>query len=125
MSLTDEEAGRLIHLRNELVLITREFRKHGFRPGLAEKLRALGKVLDNEPAPSEGFKNLAKRKSAWTEEQCRVMANGALLALALREGGVLHIRTQEIFDAAAALGTLALALSDDDSVLTVTGMKQQ
>lgn len=53
------------------------------------------------------------------------MANGALLALILREGGILHIRTQEIFDAAAQLGTLALALSDDDSMLTVTGMKQQ
>jgi uncharacterized membrane protein YgcG len=125
VTLTDEEAGRLIHLRNEVVLITREFRQHGFRPGLAEKLRALGKVLDNEPAPSEGFKNLATRKSAWTEEECRTMANGALLAMVLREGGMLHVRTQEIFDAAAALGTLALALSDDDSLLTVTGMKKQ
>lgn len=125
-ALTDEEAGRLIHLRNELILITREFRKHGFRPGLAEKLRAIGKVLDDEPPPSEGFKNLASRKSALTEEQCRILANGALLTLAMQAGGVLHIRTQDIFDAAAALGgTLALAISDDDSMLTITGMKQQ
>jgi hypothetical protein len=108
-----------------MVLITREFRKNGLRPGLAERLRTLGKVLENEPAPSDGFKNLAARKSAWTEEECRIMANGALLALALREGGVIHIRTQEIFDAGAMLGTLALALSDDDSVLTVTGMMKQ
>lgn len=69
MSLTDEEAGRLIHLRNEVLIITHEFRKNGFGPGVAARLRSLGQVLEGEPAPSSpGFKNLATRKTAWTEE---------------------------------------------------------
>jgi len=125
MNLTDEEAGRLIHLRNEMLLMAEEWKKHGWGPGLASRFRAMSMVLSNEPAPSTGFQNLAQRKSALTEDQCQTMVNGALLALAYQAGGRLDVRTMDIFEAHAALGTLALAISDDDSILTITGMKLQ
>ena len=123
--LTPEEAGRLIHLRNEMLLMVQEWKKHGWGKGLAARFKALSMVLADEPAPSPGFKNLASRRSAMTEDQCQAMINGTLLALAHQAGGQIIVRTQDIFEAHAALGTLAIAISDDDSHVTITGMKQQ
>lgn len=123
--LTAEEAGRLIHLRNEVLLMVEEWRKHGWGKGLASRFKALSMVLADEPAPSQGFQNLASRRSMLTEEQCQAMVNGSLLALAHQSGGRLTVRTQDIFEAHAALGTLAIAISDDDSHVTITGIKQQ
>ena len=123
--LTPDEAGRLIHLRNEILLMVQEWKKHGWGKGLAARFKALSMVLLDEPEPSAGYKNLSTRKSALTADQCQTMLNGALLALAYRSGGVLHVPTQDIFEAHAALGTLAIAIADDDSHVTITGMKQQ
>ena len=121
--LTEFEVSRLIHLKNELTNLVAEWKKHGWGRGMAVRFEALDKVLRDEPAPSPGFMNLSKKRSRWTDEECRVMANGALLALVARAGGVLHVPTQELFDA-AALGTLALTLSNDDRTLTVTGINR-
>jgi hypothetical protein len=123
--LTPDEACRLIHLRNEMLLMVKEWKKHGWGKGLAERFKALSMVLLDEPAPSPGFQNLASRKSALTAEQCQSMVNGTLLALAYQSGGRLTVRTQDIFEAHAALGTLAIAIADDDSHVTITGMKPQ
>lgn len=122
---TPEEAGRLIHLRNEVLLMVQEWKKHGWGKGLAARFKALSMVLSDEPPPSPGFQNLASRKSALTEDQCQAMINGTLLALAYQAGGRITVRTQDIFEAHAALGTLAIAIADDDSHVTITGMKQQ
>jgi uncharacterized membrane protein YgcG len=124
--LTDDEAGRLIHLRNELVNMVAEWKKHGWGQGLAARFQAMSKLLDNEPVPSPGFQNLANRKSALTEQECQTMINGSLLALAhAQRDRRLVIPTQAIFEAHAALGTLAIAISDDDSHVTITGMRKQ
>lgn len=123
--LTDEEAGRLIHLRNEVLIMCREWKKHGWGPGLAARFKAMSMVLDDERVPSKGFQNLATLKSALTEDQCQVMINGTLLALAHQAGGQLTVSTQAIFEAHAVLGTLAIAISDDDSHVTIAGMKKQ
>lgn len=125
MSLPEEEVARLIHLRNEMLLMVEEWKKHGWGTGLAARFRALSMVLSNEPAPSRAFKNLSTKKRALTEEECRTLVNGSLLALAQQAGGTLHVRTSDIFQAHADLGTLAIAIADDDSHITITGMKQQ
>lgn len=124
MSLPEEEA-RLIHLRNEVLLMVDEFKKHGWGRGLAARFRALSMVLRNEPAPSREFKNLSTKKRAMTEDECQTLINGSLLALAYQAGGSLHVRVSDIYQAHADLGTLAIAIADDDSHITITGMKQQ
>lgn len=52
------------------------------------------------------------------------MLNAALLYLAWREGGQLTLSTAEIVKACEEMGSVAMALSDDDSTLTITGMKK-
>jgi hypothetical protein len=67
------------------------------------------------------FKNLSRR--TWSEEECRVMINAALCKLIDDAGGVITISVADLFRV-APMGTLAMALSDDDKVLTLTRMKE-
>lgn len=66
------------------------------------------------------FTNLSKR--SWSEEECRVMVNAALLKLVDDAGGVITISTADLFKLRQK-GTLALSLSDDDKILTITRLK--
>jgi hypothetical protein len=66
------------------------------------------------------FTNHSRR--LWSEEECRVMVNAALLKLIDDAGGVLIIRISDLFDVAAK-GALAMSVSDDDKMLTLTRIK--
>jgi hypothetical protein len=69
------------------------------------------------------FKNLSKRR-LWSEDECRIMINAALIKLIEDAGGVITISTEDLFKAADnGNGTLALSLSDDDKILTLTRLK--
>ena len=67
------------------------------------------------------FSNSSKR--LWSEAECQTMVNAALLYLAHQAGGRLSFQTADIFTACEAMGAIAMALSDDDSTLTITGQK--
>lgn len=67
------------------------------------------------------FTNRSKRQ--WSEEECRVMVNAALCKLIDDAGGVISMSTADIFRI-APMGTLAMALSDDDAILTLTRIKE-
>lgn len=67
------------------------------------------------------FTNRSKRQ--WSEEECRVMINAALCKLIDDAGGVISISTSDLFRV-APLGTLAMAMSDDDKILTLTRIKE-
>lgn len=67
------------------------------------------------------FTNLSRRD--WSEEECRVMVNAALCKLIEDAGGVITISVSELFRI-APLGTLAMSLSDDDKILTLTRIRQ-
>jgi len=71
------------------------------------------------------FTNASKRM--WTEEECRNMLNAALLYLADRQPeGVLMIPTSEMLEVVQREdGGVAMALSDDDSMLMITSHKKQ
>lgn len=80
--------------------------------------------MTTKDAPSTGFANYSRR--TWSEEECRTMLNAALLYLAHKEGGTLLIPVKEMLDlCTAAPGGVAMAISDDDSILTITRMKHQ
>jgi len=66
------------------------------------------------------FTNLSRRN--WSEEECRVMVNAALLKLVDDAGGMIRIQTEELFEIAKK-GSLAMALSDDDKVFTITRIR--
>jgi hypothetical protein len=66
------------------------------------------------------FTNHSKRQ--WSEEECRVMVNAALLKLIDDAGGVITISTADLVKVAQK-GTLALAMSDDDKIFTLTRLK--
>ena len=68
------------------------------------------------------FTNLSKRQ--WDEEECRVMINAALLKLVDDAGGVITISIHDLFRV-APMGTLAMAVSDDDKILTLTRIKKE
>lgn len=68
------------------------------------------------------FKNLSKRQ--WSEEECRVMINAALCKLIDDAGGIISISVSDLFKV-APMGTLAMALSDDDKILTLTRIKEE
>lgn len=72
-------------------------------------------------AETPTFTNSSKR--LWSEDECRTMLNAALLYLAKQAGGRLVISTAEMLKACEEMGSVAMALSDDDSTLTITGMK--
>lgn len=67
------------------------------------------------------FTNKSKRN--WSEEECRVMVNAALCKLIDDAGGVITISVSELFRI-APMGSLAMALSDDDKILTLTRIKE-
>ena len=75
-----------------------------------------------KPATKPTFKNQTKR--LWNEEECRNMLSAALLYLAHSAGGRLDIDTQAMLDAVENMGTVAMTMSDDDKILTITGMKK-
>lgn len=66
------------------------------------------------------FTNLSRRQ--WSEGECHIMINAALLKLVDDAGGVITISTADLFKIAPK-GTLALSLSDDDKMLTITRLK--
>jgi hypothetical protein len=67
------------------------------------------------------FVNASSRQ--WSEEECRVMINAALLKLIDDAGGILRISVADLFKAAEK-GALAMAVSDDDKVLTLSRIKE-
>jgi hypothetical protein len=67
------------------------------------------------------FTNLSRR--VWSEEECRVMINAALCKLIDDAGGVISISISDLFKV-APMGTLAMAVSDDDKILTLTRIKE-
>jgi hypothetical protein len=68
------------------------------------------------------FKNLSKRQ--WSEDECRVMINAALCKLIDDAGGVISISISDLFRV-APMGTLAMAVSDDDKILTLTRIAKE
>jgi hypothetical protein len=65
-----------------------------------------------------------KSKRAWTEEEVRVMANAALCKFIDDAGGLVSISVADLFRV-APFGTLAMALSDDDKILTLTRIARE
>lgn len=61
-------------------------------------------------------------KRLWSEEECQIMVNASLAKLIDDAGGAITIATSDMFRCAAK-GTLAMALSDDDKILTLTRVK--
>ena len=59
----------------------------------------------------------------WSVEECQIMVNAALSKLIDDAGGLLTIAVSDMFRVAQK-GTLAMALSDDDKVLTLTRVKE-
>ena len=67
------------------------------------------------------FRNLSKRQ--WSEDECRVMINAALCKLIDDAGGTISISISDLFRV-APMGTLAMAVDDDDKILTLTRIKE-
>lgn len=68
------------------------------------------------------FTNRSRR--LWGEEECRIMVNAALLKLVDDAGGVITISMSDLFRVAEnGKGTLAMAVSDDDKIFTLTRIK--
>lgn len=68
------------------------------------------------------FTNHSRRQ--WSEEECRIMINAALLKLIDDAGGVITIGVDDLFKVAQnGKGTLAMSMSDDDKILTLTRLK--
>ena len=59
----------------------------------------------------------------WSEEECRSMVNASLAKLIDDAGGLLTISVSDMFECAKN-GALAMALSDDNKVLTLTRVKE-
>ena len=59
----------------------------------------------------------------WSEEECRIMVNASLAKLIDDAGGLLTIAVDDMFKCAQK-GTLAMSLSDDDKILTLTRVKE-
>jgi hypothetical protein len=64
------------------------------------------------------------RYRRWSEEECRLMINAALLKLIDDAGGQISISTADMLKTADK-GSLAMAVSDDDRILTLTRMKEE
>jgi hypothetical protein len=68
------------------------------------------------------FTNQSKR--LWGEEECRIMVNAALLKLIDDAGGIITISVDDLFKVAQnGQGTLAMSMSDDDRILTLTRIR--
>jgi predicted alpha/beta-hydrolase family hydrolase len=122
---TDDELDELIGSRNELVSLVEEWKRRGWGPGMAVRFKALHERFTGARALPPSFQNRSRRHKQLTGEECQALINGSLLALASKDGGRLTIPVADIYAAAAALGTLAIAISDDDAVVTITGVKHQ
>lgn len=68
------------------------------------------------------FTNFSRRHRQWGEEECRIMINAALCKLIDDAGGTITMSVTDLF-AIAPMGALAMALSDDDKLLTLTRLK--
>lgn len=66
------------------------------------------------------FTNHSRR--LWSEDECRIMVNAALCKVIDDAGGRMVIAVADLFKSAPA-GTLAMSLSDDDKLLTLTRIK--
>ena len=67
------------------------------------------------------FTNYSRRP--WSEAECRIMVNASIAKLVDDAGGVLTIAVVDMFRCAQK-GTLAMSLSDDDKILTLTRVKE-
>lgn len=67
------------------------------------------------------FTNHSRR--VWSEEECRIMINASVAKLIDDAGGMLTIAVSDMFRCAQK-GTLAMSLSDDDKILTLTRVKE-
>jgi len=73
-----------------------------------------------------GENGIVVRHRQWSEEECRLMLNAALAYLCHQGGGQLVIPVKEMLAICeAGRGGIAMAMSDDDSILTITRMQQQ
>jgi hypothetical protein len=66
------------------------------------------------------FTNYSRR--LWSEDECQIMVNASLAKIIDDAGGLLTIAVDDMFRCAKK-GTLAMALSDDDKILTLTRVK--
>lgn len=68
------------------------------------------------------YTNLSKR--LWSEEECRIMVNASLLKLIADAGGTITMLMSDVLKVCEnGQGTLALSLSNDDKILTLTRLK--
>jgi hypothetical protein len=67
------------------------------------------------------FTNHSRR--LWSEDECRIMVNAAIAKLLDDAGGLITIAVTDMFRCAEK-GTLAMSLSDDDKILTLTRVKE-
>ena len=67
------------------------------------------------------FTNHSRR--LWSEEECRIMVNASLAKLIDDAGGLITVAVSDMF-LCAKKGTLAMALSGDDKILTLTRVKE-
>jgi len=92
----------------------------GLRPSVVESyLESFDRRACCKPKPEikTTFTNHSSR--IWSEEEARVMVNAALAKLIDDAGGVITISVKDLFRV-APMRTLAMALSDDDKILTLT-----
>ena len=65
------------------------------------------------------FTNLSRRQ--WSEEECRIVINAALMKLIADAGGTITMSMADVFAVCGnGQGTLAMSMSDDDKILTLT-----
>ncbi len=105
-----------------LLLWVKENPRHALsrlRVDLIAFIKACNQV--EKPHQKPTFTNESKR--LWSEEECRNMVSAALLYLAHSAGGRIDIDTDAMLDAVEKMGTIAMAMSDDDKILTITGAK--
>jgi len=94
-----------------------------------EQARNLANLLMSKAADASvergdfktSFTNYSRR--LWSEEECLIMVHASIAKLIDDAGGRLTIAVADMF-AAAQKGTLAMSLSDDDKVLTLTRVKE-
>lgn len=73
----------------------------------------------NNSEVKSGFTNMSKR--LWGDDECRIMVNAALLKLIDDAGGIITISVDDLLRVAQnGRGTLAMSVSDDDKILTLT-----
>lgn len=80
-------------------------------------------LMNRLVASMSGFTNLSKKR-LWSEEECRIMINAALLKLIDDAGGTVIVSVSDLFKVVQnGKGTLAMSMSDDDKILTLTRLK--